>query len=177
MSPSTLVVCYSRTGTTRRAAQAVADALDAPLAELRDTQRRDGLLGYLRCGFEGTFGRLTALANPFDNARDFDLVVIGTPVWNASVSSPVRAFLRHHRGRLRRVAFFLTEGGRGAERVFQQMETEVGRAPVACLALRESEVHNESCADRFEHFARGLRPALEVRIPPPLPKPAIRVRA
>jgi hypothetical protein len=66
-----------------------------------------------------------------------------------SLSSPVRAFLTEHGPMLREVAFFVTFGGRGAQRVFGQMRALTRKAPLAELAIREREVEGTRALARF----------------------------
>ena len=54
-----LVVYYSRTGNTRFVAEAVAQSLKADIEEIRDRKNRMGIFGFLRCGYEAIFKKLT----------------------------------------------------------------------------------------------------------------------
>lgn len=164
-SSTTLVVYFSRTGTTRKLAHDIARALNAETAELTEARTRGGVLGYLRSGFEATFRRLPPLRDFEDEAHGHALVVVGTPVWNANVCSPVRAFLRHHRGKFAKVAFFATMGGRGSERAFREMAEEAGRKPVASLAIVARDVATGKHQARVSAFAHELRQAVPVTTP------------
>ncbi|ABC81518.1 hypothetical protein [Anaeromyxobacter dehalogenans] len=137
--PKVLVAYYSRSGHTRRIARAVAAALDADLEALHDPTDRAGVLGFLRSGAEALAGVLVPLERPRHDPATYGAVVIATPVWALSVSSPVRTYLWLARGRLPPVAFVATMGGRGADRAFEQMASVAGRAPVATLAVTERE--------------------------------------
>jgi hypothetical protein len=89
------------------------------------------------------------------------LVVIGTPVWAWSVSSPVRAYLTANKDRLPEVAFFCTLGGKGSETAFAQMQSIVGKPPRATCAITGREVYGPQLAT----FAAALRtPASTARI-------------
>ena len=118
---NTLVVFYSRTGRTRKVAETIAAGLGADMEELREATDRIGLRGYLRSLFDATLSRWVPIDALGRDPSRYDLVVVGTPVWVASVSAPVRAFLASNARRLPRVAFFVTEGGRGERSVFRQM--------------------------------------------------------
>ncbi len=134
----TLVVYYTRSGHTRTAAQAIARALDgADVEEIRDDADRSGWRGYLRSGREAIRRERATLAWPGRDVSAYDLVVVGTPVWFSSLSSPVRAWLHDHRSELQHAAFFLTHGGTGAERVFSQMRSVARIDPTAVLAIHE----------------------------------------
>lgn len=133
----TLVVYYSRTGTTRDVAGAIARAMNADLEEIVDTRGRGGLLGFLRSAVQSSLERSTPIQSSKRDPHDYDLVIVGTPVWAANVSSPVRAYLSAKRGRLPLVAFFCTMGGRGGRRALAKLGALTGASPVARLLLRE----------------------------------------
>jgi flavodoxin len=135
-----LVVFYSRSGFTRAVAHALAEALGADLEELADTKNRAGFLGYLKSGLDGALGRLTELKPLSKRPGNYDVLVIGTPIWNASISSPVRTFLRQHKAALKQVAFFCTYGGSGNERVLGRMAALCGKAPLGTMAVRDRDV-------------------------------------
>ncbi|ACL65526.1 conserved hypothetical protein [Anaeromyxobacter dehalogenans 2CP-1] len=137
--PKVLVAYYSRSGHTRRIARAIAAALGADLEALHDPTDRAGVLGFLRSGAEAAAGVLVPLERPRHDPATYDAVVIATPVWALSVSSPVRTYLWLERRRLPPVAFVATMGGRGADRGFAQMASVAARAPVATLAVTERE--------------------------------------
>ncbi len=148
-----LVVYYSRTGTTKCVATEIAKALEGDVEEIVDHTPRSGLVGYMRSGFEGSFHKVTEIDPVALDPTGYDLVVLGSPVWSASMSSPMRAFIRHHRGALKAVAFFCTCGGRGGERVLEQMAAESGKAPAASLILREADVARGSVGMAIRGFA------------------------
>ena len=151
-----LVVHYSRTGNTRRVAGAIARALGADSEQIADRADRAGPLGYLRSALEAILGASTGIGPPGRDVAGYDLVVVGTPVWYASVSSPVRTWLRLVRRRLPEVAFFLTHGGMGAERVMSQMAALAGKRPAARLVVRRRDLESGADREKVEAFARSL---------------------
>lgn len=158
-----LLAYYTRTGTTQQLARWIAAAVDADLERIVDRSKRTGLLGYLRSGWEARTQRIVPIEPPIRDPTQYDLVVIGTPIWAESVASPVRSYLEAHRNELRTVAFFCTCGGRGDRRVFAQMAELCGVKPVATLTVRESMI--EDCARAVERFASEI--ARNVRGAPP----------
>lgn len=167
-----LLVFYSRSGRTRSVARLLAASLQCDVEELVDTTDRRGLRGYLRSMLDAFFRRRVRLAPIKVDPLRYDLVIVGTPVWDASVSSPVRAFLREYAGQLHRVAFFLTYGGSGARRVFRQMRRLAGRKPLATLAVREVEVRRYQFEDDARRFLNELREESRKRpIPPTVARP------
>jgi len=152
----TLIVFHSRTGATRRVARALADRLDADLDEIQIVQPLDGRIGYLMCAIEAVTGLAPALAPARKDPANYELIVIGTPVWFWSLASPVRSWLEEHPLRGNRFGFFCTMGGSGASCVFSTMTELTGGKAVATLALTDDEI--EAGADaQIDGFARALR--------------------
>jgi menaquinone-dependent protoporphyrinogen IX oxidase len=153
----TLVVFYSRSGTTRLVAEKIARGLGADTEELVDPTDRRGVRGYLRSGFDARLGRWMPLEPVERDPMKYDLVVVGTPVWVSCISAPVRTFLGNNARRLRKVAFFVTEGGRGEKEVFRQMAEVVGVEPAATVALKKRDVEHGRSASVIASFVASLR--------------------
>lgn len=167
-----LLVFYSRSGATRSVARFLAASLQCETEELVDPTDRRGIRGYLRSALDAFFRRRVQLAPIKTDPLQYDLVVVGTPVWDASVSAPVRAFLREYSGQMHRVAFFLTYGGSGARRVFRQMRRLAGRKPLATLAVRDVHVRRYQFEDDARRFLNELREESRGRpIPPTIARP------
>jgi flavodoxin len=157
MNPTrALVVFYSRTGTTGIVARAIREELGCEIEAIRDRTSREGIVGYVRSSFDAILRRPAALRAMSSNAKDYDLVLVGTPIWNASVSAPVRTYLSANRGRIRKVAFFCTHGGSGSARVLRQMEELCGQHPAVTLVLRTEEVRHDAYAAKVRTFATAL---------------------
>ncbi|MFM2400217.1 MAG: hypothetical protein RL341_2374 [Pseudomonadota bacterium] len=153
----TLVVYFSRSGHTRQVAQEIAQRLNADVEEIKDlSQDRSGIVGYLQSGWQALTGTLPTLAPSTKQPEDYELTVIGTPVWNYSLSPPVRAYAAQHEGNFKDVAFFCTEGGSGDARAFAQLAKTCGHAPRATLAVTEKELHPAAHASALEAFVRKL---------------------
>ncbi|MEM3648678.1 MAG: flavodoxin [Thermoproteota archaeon] len=150
-----LVVYYSRTGTTRRVAQAIAEVLKCDVEEIRDLKNRAGVLGWLSSGMDATLKRLTKIEKPEKPPELYEVVVIGTPVWNSTVSTPVRTYIMEYKNRFKRVAFFCTQYG-SQSNALKEMEALCGRKPVATLMLRRSRVETGEYADAVRQFCTQI---------------------
>ena len=82
----TLVVFYSRSGTTRRIAQTLSAALKCDLEEITEPRPRTGFLGYIRSLLEARRKLPSDIAPKTHDVSSYDLVVIGTPVWAWSIT-------------------------------------------------------------------------------------------
>ncbi len=153
-----LVAFHSRTGHTRCVGDFLATALQADREEIRDDGARgQGFLGYMRAGFEGWRRRLAPIGETTHDPANYEMVLVGTPVWSYALSSPVRTYLEEHKHSINKVAFFATQGGEGAEKAFEQMAGILGKAPVATLVINEAELKTEEWNVRAEAFLRSLQ--------------------
>ncbi len=110
-----LVVYYSRTGHTKKVGDELAKALPGDVEEIVDTANRAGPIGWLMSGREGSGKKLAKIQPVKKDPANYDIVVIGTPIWAANMSSPVRTYLTENKAKFKNVAFFCTEGSKGAE--------------------------------------------------------------
>lgn len=156
-SSKILVVYYSRTGTTRKVAGSLAAKLRCDSEEIIEARSRSGMLGYLRSVVEARRQVPSRIAAPSKDPSTYDLLVIGTPVWAWSLSSPVRAYLLANKSRLPAVAFFCTLGGAGSDKAFGQMQELTGKRPIACLSVMARDVASDTSEPQLATFVETLR--------------------
>ena len=134
-----LCIYFSRSGNTRAAAEQIAAALDAELAEITDAQDRSGLKGYFRSGLDA-MRRTVQPIDPLQTERpltDYRLVILASPVWAGRCASPVRALLKEHGGELPRVGYVLTRAGsRKYEEIYGQMDRYLPAEHQLAVSLR-----------------------------------------
>jgi flavodoxin len=139
--PKILIVFFSRTGVTRKVAEALAHATCGDMEELREARSRSGFWGYLRSGYEATYRKSSRELLPAKrDPRGYDIVFIGSPTWNASLSSPIRSYLEQQRAALPDTGLFVTCAGREASAVLAQASELLAKPPLAKLTLRDVDV-------------------------------------
>lgn len=136
----TLVVHYSVSGHTRQIAHEIAEQCGADQDEIREAQPREGPLAYLRLAWQAMRRAAASILPAAKDPGDYDLVVIGTPIWMHALTPPVRAYVRQNAARLKRVAFFCTEGGKGDQKAFDEMSQICGKSPQATLVVKEKDL-------------------------------------
>lgn len=158
-----LVVHYSRTGNTRRAAERVANALGADIEAITEPRSRAGILGYLRSGREAFLRRHPRIDPPrFDPAR-YDLVILAAPIWNMSLASPMLSYVAAHGRNIRQWALLLSCGGMGMERVRQQLERAMGAAPRTTTVITDEDRARGRESARIDELAAAVRPLVRAR--------------
>jgi flavodoxin len=156
---NTLVVFYSRDGSTHKVAQAIADKLSCDIEEITETKSRKGLFGWIRSGYEASRQK-AAMINPIkSNIADYDLVILGTPMWAGAMSSPVRGFFAQHGKDLPNVAFFCTKASSAGGKLFAGMEKVAGKAPIATLDLKMAEVQKTEFEEKLNAFTEQVQNA------------------
>lgn len=156
----TLIVFYSRSGRTRKAAQALSVLLGADLEELREPGvDRSGVGGYLRSGRDALAKTGPELAPLAHDPAAYDLVILGSPVWAFTLCPAVRAFLAASGKAVRKAAFLSTHGGGGPAKSYREAEALLGRPLAAALALRDRAIDRGEVDAELAAFAARLRAA------------------
>ncbi len=136
-----LVVYYSRTGRTRAVAEMIADAVKGELEEIVEVGvDRRGFMGYLRAGRGGMRKEKSEIEPPKKRPADYDLVVVGTPVWGWNLVPAVRSYLSAVDLKGKPVALFCTLGGTNSTRTLASLRELVPASRVLGeLAVTQSE--------------------------------------
>jgi menaquinone-dependent protoporphyrinogen IX oxidase len=151
-----LVAYYSRTNTTRSVAHCLAHELGATVEIIAELRERPSPRAMWRCAADALLRRCPALAADLHDAADYDLVVVGTPVWYATVSSPARSYLARHAGHLKDVAFFVTCGGWRPDRALRHMALVSRCAPRATMAITRRDLLSQRAQSKIHTFAAAL---------------------
>jgi flavodoxin len=151
-----LIVYFSRTGFTRKVAEQIQARCGGKLESIEDVRSRAGFFGYFRSAREAMKQTPAEIRPGVGHAGDFDLVILGTPVWAGHMSSPMRAYLGAHKAEFKQVAFFCTLGGSGATKALAEMAALCERKPVATLAVRDAEINRGIYGGALDEFAAAI---------------------
>lgn len=156
MASSTLVVCYSRTETTSRLGTYLANQLDADFERIEEPGSRMGVGGYMRSAFEALGKGLPTIRTRRD-PRDYELVVIGTPVWVQTMAAPIRSYLALHQGKLHNAAFFAVMGGAGADKVISELKLACDAPKAVSRTFLQRDVERDAFRAACDSFADELK--------------------
>jgi len=139
----------------------VALALDAELIELTDGVNRQGTLGCLRSCLDAVRKATRFLDDfrPERLVREYDAVIIGTPIWAGRCCSIIREFLKKYGRDCRQVAYVVTRGmdENRQESVFEQMDAYTLRPHLCAVSLKADCVGEDFWRREFlREFARKL---------------------
>jgi flavodoxin len=143
-----LVAFYSRTGRTRRVAEDLASHLHADLEEIIDKKNRKGLLGFLRAGRDAMKGIPAEIAAPAKDPANYDLVLVGTPIWGGRITPAVRTYLDSGKTSLKDFAFFLTSGNTASESVLPAVRELAGKEPRAHTSFTDQDLKDKGAYEK-----------------------------
>lgn len=136
MAKKILVAYYSMSGNTTQIAKTIAQNTNADLHEIQPvagTFPDDMFAANDVFKQQLADGQMPELASNLDNAADYDLILIGGPVWDVTVSSPVRTFISQLQGFKGQVADFSSAASDtgGYENDFKKLAQQAGLTAVS----------------------------------------------
>lgn len=153
----TLVLFYSRTGTTRRLAETLVDLFGADRAEIRCDRYGPGPFRYLLAGYDSVKGNLPAVDVPDIRRGDYDLILIGTPVWTSHPALPLRAYLASEPLLPDRVGLFITHGGHSPPgTAISELNALLPAPAVASLAVTAGQLGTDGGLRSIRGFVNDL---------------------
>jgi flavodoxin len=152
-----LVVYYSRTGTSKFVAETIAKQLGSDIEEVVDLKNREGKLGYMSAGKDASLGKETRIGPTTKTPSDYDLIVIGTPVWAWSPSSPIRTYLKKSNLSGKKVALFFTLDGSLRQAIEKTKALMPNSVFVSELALPRALAKKEETEKKIEDWCNTLK--------------------
>ncbi len=155
-----LCVYYSRTGRTEKLVSEVAQRLNCEVVKLEDGVDRRGLSGWLLSGLQAVSRKVPRVKQPEIKfkLREYDLVILATPVWAGRCSAPMRSFLQQFGDELRRVAYVITRScDVRYEEVFEQMDLYVRKPHLYATTIRPDSIGSDFWCEEFLKMIGGER--------------------
>ena len=126
---STAIVFYSRSNNTKTGAVYIAGKLEAKLIELTETDRRKGLMGFIRSGYQAVSGKTTKLlGEPCKEASAYNFIYLMTPIWGGKITPAMNAFLEEadFLGKeVTVITFQADQKGAGSEDIYENIRQKV----------------------------------------------------
>ena len=108
-----LVIFYSRTGNAKFIAESISAEMGADLEEVVDLKKRDGALSFMSSGRDAMSRKETDIAETRRKPADYDLIIIGQPVWAGSPTPAIRTYLGKNDLSGKKVALFFSDTNLG----------------------------------------------------------------
>jgi hypothetical protein len=151
---SILVVCYSYTGVSRRAAQLLCSHHGWPLGEISEAKTRSTW----GCVLDSLLRRRPEIRYQGPDPGDFHTVVLVSPIWMYRLAGPMRSFVVQHRDALRRVAVISTMNAAGASNAVGEIARLLGHGIIDAVAVTVPQIEDGSGITRLLAFGDALQP-------------------
>lgn len=154
----TLVVYYSFEGNTEYAAKIIAGRLGADLLQLKaGNEPPSGFGKYLIGGRAALRGEKAILYRINRHPEDYDVVIIGGPVWAGTLAPALREFMIQHPFERKRAALFACSASGNAVKMLDRMKSMLaGNEILADLSLRSPLKRKEQAEQQIEEFCDKL---------------------
>lgn len=153
----TLVIYYSQTGNTRKAAEAVAAKLGADLAEIPCDRYPWSVRGLVRAGHDSVHREEPEVGRIDPDPSGYDRWVVGGPTWVWGEAPPVRTLLDWREPPRGGVAFFTTCGAEMTDRPLRRMAETAGAMPIAEHTFELKHLKDAEALDaEAEAFAKAI---------------------
>jgi menaquinone-dependent protoporphyrinogen IX oxidase len=111
----------------------------------------------LNAGKDAGSKSLTALDDVDKNPFDYDMVVIGSPTWRGTLSSPIRTYIEQYKTSLKNVASFST-GDAGEPVAIKEIDRLLEKKAIAKMHLvRKSDIDNDNYHVKVDKFVKKIK--------------------
>lgn len=152
-----LVVYYSRTGNAKFVAETVAAEMGSDIEEIVDLKKREGKLGWMSAGRDATGGRETLIKPTTKVPADYDLIIVGTPVWAWRPSAAIKTYLGKNDLSGKKVALFFTMDNALRQAVEKTKALAPNAVFIGELALAKALENKEESAKKIADWCTNLK--------------------
>ncbi|MCW4030719.1 MAG: flavodoxin [Candidatus Bathyarchaeota archaeon] len=153
----TLVTYYSRTGTTKFVAETIAAELGADIEEIVDLKKRSGKIGWIIAGKESTQEKQADLAPTKLSPKDYDLIVLGTPIWAGKPTPAIRTYVAKNDLSGKKVALFFTADSIATAAVERTKALVTNVVLVGDVVLARPLVNRDETKKRIVEWCNSLK--------------------
>ena len=147
----TLVIYYTRTGNAKFLAETIAAELGADIEEVIDLKKRQGKLGWLSAGRDAMGEKETEIAPTKRTPTDYDLMIIGQPIWAGNPTPAIRTYLNKNDLSGKKVALFFSDSNLGQAiektKALMPKSTFVGELSLSAKELENKEETKKKIAE------------------------------
>lgn len=154
----TLIVYYSKTGTTKKLAQMLAKELNADTEELIDKKKRSGIIGWIIGGRDGMKRIPTQIATVQKNPANYDMVLIGGPLWGFKGVAPAsRTYLLQNKDKIKKIALFMTRGGNASsDPALEDLKKVYGKTVLGTLDIKQGDINSPETMKQIQNFVSKI---------------------
>lgn len=154
-----LIAYFTFTGHNKKVAETLNNLINATIFEIKDRCKRS----FLRDSFFAIIKKEVKIDPLNIDPKDFDSVIICTPIWAGNVPAAVFTFLKQHRDILsHKQIYFVSVSGYGEKnskisgKITKNLKLNITKA----LFLRDEEIKKNTYVQKLEDFVKELQQEL-----------------
>ncbi|MEO0236246.1 MAG: flavodoxin domain-containing protein [candidate division WOR-3 bacterium] len=154
-----LIAYFTFTGNNKKVAETLKNMFNATIFEIKDRCKRN----FLRDSFFAIIKKDVKIDPLNVDPRDFDSVIICTPIWASNIPAAVFTFLKQNRDILsHKSLYFVSVSGYGDKnskitgRITKYLKLNIKKA----LFLRDDEIKENTYLEKLEDFVKELQKEL-----------------
>jgi flavodoxin len=152
-----LITYYTRTGNTEKVAEKIAEKFDAEREKIIDKKKRTGIIGWIRAGYDAIKGNLTEIEPIKKDPDDYDLILLGTPVWAGRSTPAIKTYIANNKDKFENIAIFTSSGGDGFQDALEEVKKAAGQEPIAMDGFLEKNIEKGIIDPQIDEFTRKIR--------------------
>ncbi|MHB8063191.1 MAG: flavodoxin family protein [Ruminiclostridium sp.] len=155
-----IVVYFSLEGHSKYTADKIAESLGADTLILEPVKDypKGNVSKFFWGGKSVVFGEKPKLAAYDFSAINYDVIIIGTPVWAGSFTPPIKTFIRDNDLSNKKIALFACHSGGGAEKCFNKLKQELADSNVVATLelINPGNNQKDDYAQKIEEFCHNI---------------------
>jgi multimeric flavodoxin WrbA len=151
-----LIVYYSLNGANERVAMKLKEIINCDAEKIIEPINRHGFIMFIRSGYEAIMKKITKIKPLNNEIKNFDRIILVSPVWAGRLPPPTRTFLVEYKPDLKDLAFVSVSGnGDGNKNILSDIEEIHGKKLDNYMLLTEKESRTSSYIGRLKEFAES----------------------
>lgn len=131
--------------------------LSADVERIKEVAPRGGPFAFPAAVAASLLKRASPIQPSTRNVADYDVVILGCPVWASNMATPMRSYILRENSGIRQVGLVCTLGGSGGRATVAGMAALCGRTPIADLIIDQPAFVSGTWRGKTEAFARQLQ--------------------
>ena len=149
-----LIVYYSRSGNSRIVADTLIEQLAFPVEEIQSTKNREGFLGVFTCVLDQLLDRDDIQEPLQKDPKDFNPVILVTPVWIGKLASPARTYIKQPAFQGKDIYLVLTYNGSLTEEKEKVLKEEISAQGITLKGIYKI-ITKEKTGDEIKEEVRN----------------------
>lgn len=146
-----LIIFYSRLGNTRKIAFDISVRIESDIEEIIDYKKRNGIINNIIGILDASIKNKTQIKEINYNLENYDLIILGTPLWACKITPAIRTFLEKYQQNIKKIILFSTTCSSKKLSV-KAIKNETYNKTIYYKNFKSSEIGEENYYNELDEF-------------------------